>query len=441
LFEENLDLLGVVIEYCPNIEIIETSRDHNVCSYIASEVRRRRINKEENLWRNLQKIDVKVWGDSGDNAAYRFLYTFRNSLQYLSLLSGPKMSALMDTDINQEISNDDDTRGTQQDISAYIQGFKHLKFLHLARNSIDCILDCESILQHCSIGRNDVQLYFFKYTKFGTNVDNVTLPLSPNQQQIAHNPEENQHVQKLTLQDYLPENALFKFMYMRNKFVNLKELNVQRQFGQAWRPITTEDINFIANYTYQIPKFCLVTGLRVNMEVVQQFFKFFMKYGDVDTKRIFEINLTVGGYEGISIRNHTNWPNRLTKAPIMELYINEEPFYQESTNSRSITEVLNILKHVGPLIHVLNISTDNKKYDDGSDVEETDGDTFLRSFSMDLMSNVLSSCPKLQALSMADTRFIDCAKMEPVHDALELIRFRAFNKFEDGFFGSFFTSP
>jgi hypothetical protein len=79
----------------------------------------------------------------------------------------------------------------------------------------------------------------------------------------------------------------------------------------------------------------------------------------------------------------------------MELYINEEPFYQESTNSQSIAEVLNILKHVGPHIHVLNISTDNKKYDDGSDVEETDDDTFLRSFSMDLMNNVLSSCPNV----------------------------------------------
>jgi CTP synthase (UTP-ammonia lyase) len=57
---------------------------------------------------------------------------------------------------------------------------------------------------------------------------------------------------------------------------------------QVWPHITAEVINFIANYTYQIPKFCLVTRLRVNMEVVQQFFKSFMKYDDVDTKIIFK---------------------------------------------------------------------------------------------------------------------------------------------------------
>lgn len=49
------------------------------------------------------------------------------------------------------------------------------------------------------------------------------------------------------------------------------------------------------------------------------------------------------------------------------------------------------------------------------------------------MDRILDACPKLEELSIEQTRFIDCRENGPLHKSLKTIDISSFSHFEDGF--------
>jgi hypothetical protein len=455
LIEYNIDYLGWVNKLCPNLEILKLSIDSEVCNYIIMAYQQKGSRGGQALWRNLRQLDGTIPRDP-DNAYYRCLYLFRNSLENMHIVTKPKNFEMDidsdEDDDSQEGDNgedsdedddsqetdsegsyemteedynrfciDDNDQGTEQDLHNFLRGFKKLKTLRLNDGAISSIFECDSILQHCPANLQELRLFIGEDAEPD---DRGSLPPSLAHYRLAHDDNKKFDIQKLDIDEYTPKNALLEFMYMKHRFANLKELSIYRQHGIPWRPFTAMDIDVITDFIFNIPKFTLVTGVKVNMEVVKHIFNKLIKAGNfINSKFMLEIDLTHQEREGISIRNNAIWTAQIKDAPVMELLFDQVPFTQQATHADSATNLIDILKYVGPHVNILAFEAYGRDY-------KTD---FSRSFNMNLLDTILSTCPNLHELSMSRNKYVDC-QQEGKHQALERIHFKIGNEFEDGFF-------
>lgn len=173
------------------------------------------------------------------------------------------------------------------------------------------------------------------------------------------------------------------------------------------------------NYLFSLPHFLVSTAFRVTLDSVKQTFDTFIRYqNSTDTNRkqhekaAFGVMLIPGAFEAMDIGKH--WRSTGTSVRVC---LNEEPFYRNNpTNYQAAMDrFMNIIKHVGPHIHVLNVHTNDHKQLVGYNLytrERLDG-TELKALSSNVMETILTACPSLQGLSIESTKFIDCKEIEP----------------------------
>lgn len=139
-----------------------------------------------------------------------------------------------------------------------------------------------------------------------------------------------------------------------------------------------------------------------------------------------------GAFEAMDIGKH--WRSTGTSVRVC---LNEEPFYRNNpTNYQAAMDrFMNIIKHVGPHIHVFNVHTNDHKQLAGYNLythERLDG-TELKVLSSNVVETILIACSSLQELSIESTKFIDCKENEPSQNTLKTIDILRSSQFANGF--------
>lgn len=276
-FRDNLYLLGLIMKYCPNLEHISIGSSRKVCDYVASV---QRYNKNAVLWENLKKVDTTMPYNHPRNYFYRFLYVFRNSLEYLHLPSIPSIfdnqqeedEAIEDSDMDSQSGSEvdnthfQDSENSMSNLCKYIKDFKNLKSLHLSGYANNKLMDCVELLPSCA--NTLEELYFNFYPS--NRPDIIDRPLSP-----THDGDNGfiaESVKKLIIRNYKPDDVWLEFMYIKRTFPNLVDADINHSSGRFWGPLTQEEISMMTNYILTLPKFRLAIGHTVNFQVVKQFF-------------------------------------------------------------------------------------------------------------------------------------------------------------------------
>lgn len=103
------------------------------------------------------------------------------------------------------------------------------------------------------------------------------LPLLVNQYRISGNSQEITGLSELHMDRYTPQNAYYKFMYLKKKFVNLESLTVNNQDGIDWLPISDFELDAIVGYLLSLRYFegedwlsCDIGLCESNVQLIQQ---------------------------------------------------------------------------------------------------------------------------------------------------------------------------
>lgn len=121
----------------------------------------------------------------------------------------------------------------------------------------------------------------------------------------------------------------------------------------------------------------------------------------------------------------------------MRVCVDQEPFYRNNaTNYQTAMEqFMDIIKHVGANIQVLNVDTGDDGILAGYNLytfETTDG-TELKALSSNVVENVLTACSSLQKLSIKRTKFIDCRENGLTNNTLKTIGITNSSRFANDF--------